>query len=76
MYKLNKYPVISFDVQEARSRVKNGIDYVPMLQEKIGASLRCCVLPKMGRDCDESIGLGTAENVLEWLFGYIIYLHI
>ena len=40
MYKLNKYPVISFDVQEARSRVKNGIDYVPMLQEKIGAELR------------------------------------
>ncbi len=39
---LNKYPVISFDVQEARSRVKNGIDFVPMLQEKIGAELRKC----------------------------------
>ena len=36
---LNKYPVISLDVQEARSRVRNGLDFVPMLQDRIGLEL-------------------------------------
>ena len=29
---LNKYPVISFDVQEERSRVKDGMDFVPWME--------------------------------------------
>ena len=37
---LNKYPVISFDVQEARSQVKDGMDFVPTLQREILAEMR------------------------------------
>ena len=37
---LNKYPVIAFNVQEVRSQVKDGIDFVPMLQNDILKEMR------------------------------------
>jgi hypothetical protein len=54
---LNKYPVISFDVQEERSNVKNGMDFVPMLQKRIGAELRAC-WP------DETAGATTIQQMM------------
>ena len=54
---LNKYPVISFDVQEARSQVKDGMDFVPMLQEKIGRELRAS-WP------EETEGSGTIQEMM------------
>ena len=54
---LNKYPVISFDVQEARSQVKDGMDFVPMLQEKIGRELRAS-WP------EETEGAGTIQEMM------------
>lgn len=37
---LNRYPVIFFDVQEQRSNVTRGDDFVAYLQEKIGFELK------------------------------------
>lgn len=37
---LNKYPLIAFDVQEVRSQVKDGMDFVPMLQNDILEEMR------------------------------------
>ena len=54
---LNKYPVISLDVQSVRSRVKDGMDFVPLLQERIGKELREC-WP------DETVGEDTIQGMM------------
>ncbi|MBQ4358876.1 MAG: AAA family ATPase [Proteobacteria bacterium] len=37
---LNKFPVISLDVHEERSRINNGMDFVPWLQERVLSEIR------------------------------------
>ena len=37
---LNKFPVISLDVHEERSRINDGMDFVPWLQERVLSEIR------------------------------------
>lgn len=72
---LNKYAVLSFDVQEQRSRVERGIDFVPYLQKRIGAEMRkiwpsatsdCTTIQEMMASIREVTGLQFVICLDEW----------
>ena len=72
---LNKYPVISFDVHEERSRVSDGMAFVPWLQNRILCELAekwpdcmtdCTTVPEALAKINAKTGIQFVVSLDEW----------